>query len=42
MSMATVLVVEDDRELLEAICTTLELDGIPALGASDGASDFRV
>ncbi|MGH8666355.1 MAG: sigma-54-dependent transcriptional regulator [Burkholderiales bacterium] len=36
--MATVLVVEDDRELLEAICTTLELDGIPALGACDGAS----
>jgi two-component system response regulator FlrC len=36
--MATVLVVEDDRELLEAICTTLELDGIPALGASDGTS----
>ena len=36
--MATVLVVEDDRELLEAICTTLELDGIPALGALDGAS----
>jgi len=36
--MATVLVVEDDRALLEAICTTLELDGIAALGASDGAS----
>jgi two-component system response regulator FlrC len=36
--MATVLVVEDDRELLEAICTTLELDGVPALGACDAAS----
>ncbi|MCC7081954.1 MAG: sigma-54-dependent Fis family transcriptional regulator [Burkholderiales bacterium] len=34
--MVTVLVVEDDSELLEAICTTLELDGIPALGARDG------
>jgi two-component system, response regulator FlrC len=34
--MATVLVVEDDRELLEAICTTLELAGIAALGACDG------
>jgi len=34
--MATVLVVEDDRELLEAVCTTLELDGIAALGAMDG------
>jgi len=34
--MATVLVVEDDRELLEAICTTLELAGIAALGAGDG------
>ena len=29
--MATVLVVEDDRELLEAICTTLELEGIAAI-----------
>jgi two-component system response regulator FlrC len=36
--MATVLVVEDDRELLEAICTTLELEGIAALGASDAPS----
>src|SRR5690606_41702269 len=36
VSMATVLVVEDDRELLEAVCTTLELDGIAALGAMDG------
>jgi two-component system, response regulator FlrC len=35
--MAAVLVVEDDRELLEAVCTTLELDGIAALGASDGS-----
>ncbi len=40
--MATVLVVEDDRELLEAICTTLELDGIAALGAMDGPSALEL
>jgi len=32
---ARVLVVEDDRELCEALCDTLELAGIPALGAGD-------
>ena len=40
--MATVLVVEEDRELLEAVCTTLELAGICALGASDGVSALEL
>lgn len=40
--MATVLVVEDDAHLLEAVCATLELAGIPALGAADGASALEL
>jgi two-component system response regulator FlrC len=40
--MATVLVVDDDRHLLEALCATLELAGIPVLGASDGASALEL
>ncbi len=36
--MTTVLVVEDDHDLLEAVCTTLELAGFPVLGAGDGAN----
>jgi len=40
--MATVLVVEDDRDLLEAVCTTLELAGISSLGASDGTSALEL
>jgi two-component system response regulator FlrC len=36
--MPSVLVVEDDRDLLEAVCATLELAGISALGAGDGAA----
>jgi len=40
--MATVLVVEDDRDLLEAICTTLELAGITTLGASEGMAALEL
>jgi two-component system response regulator FlrC len=40
--MATVLVVDDDRHLLEALCATLELAGISVLGASDGASALEL
>ena len=40
--MTTVLVVEDDRDLLEAVCTTLELAGISTLGASDGGSALEL
>ena len=40
--MATVLVVEDDRDLLEAVCTTLELAGISTLGASDAVSAIEL
>jgi two-component system, response regulator FlrC len=40
--MATVLVVEDNRHLLEAVCATLELAGIAALGAADGTSALEL
>ena len=40
--MATVLVVEDDRDLLEAVCTTLELAGISSLGACDATSGLEL
>ena len=40
--MTTVLVVEDDSDLLEAVCTTLELAGISSLGASDAASALEL
>jgi len=40
--MATVLVVDDDRHLLEAVCATLELAGISALGATDGGSALEL
>ena len=40
--MTTVLVVEDDRDLLEAVCTTLELAGLSTLGASDGGSALEL
>jgi two-component system response regulator FlrC len=36
--MSSVLVVEDDRDLLEAVCATLELAGISAIGAADGSA----
>jgi len=40
--MTTVLVVEDDRHLLEAVCATLELAGISALGAGDGGTALEL
>jgi two-component system response regulator FlrC len=40
--MMTVLVVEDDRDLLEAVCTTLELADIPVLGVADGESALEL
>jgi len=40
--MTTVLVVEDDHDLLEAVCTTLELAGFPVLGAADGANALEL
>jgi len=40
--MATVLVVDDDKHLLEALCATLELAGISVLGANDGASALEL
>jgi len=40
--MTTVLVVEDDRHLLEAVCATLELAGISALGARDGGTALEL
>jgi len=38
MSANTVLIVEDDAELLEALCATLELAAFPVLGAPDAAT----
>jgi two-component system response regulator FlrC len=35
-------VVEDDEDLLEAVCTTLELAGIAALGSRDGAGALEL
>ncbi|RPI47789.1 MAG: sigma-54-dependent Fis family transcriptional regulator [Betaproteobacteria bacterium] len=40
--MGTVLVVEDDRDLLEAVCTTLELAGFSVLGAADAGSALEL
>ncbi len=40
--MANVLIVDDDRELLEALCTTLELAGCSVLGAADGATALQI
>jgi two-component system response regulator FlrC len=42
VSAGTVLVVEDDADLLEAVCTTLELAGIAALGSRDGAGALEL
>jgi len=39
---ASVLVVDDDRDLLEAVCTTLELAGCAVLGAADGATALQI
>jgi two-component system, response regulator FlrC len=36
MSQSTVLIVEDDPSLREALCDTLELAGFPVCGAPDG------
>ncbi len=38
MSQAAVLVVEDDQDLREALCDTLQVAGYHALGADDGAA----
>ena len=38
--MSSVLVVEDDRELLEAVCTTLELAGLSAVGWNQRSTTY--
>jgi len=38
MNELSILIVEDDQDLLEAICTTVKLSGYKALGASSGAT----
>ncbi|MBK7353907.1 MAG: sigma-54-dependent Fis family transcriptional regulator [Nitrosomonas sp.] len=38
MNELSILIVEDDQDLLEAICTTVKLSGYKALGASSGAA----
>lgn len=38
MTKLPVLIVEDDRDLLEALCATLELAGYTALAAADGST----
>ncbi len=42
MNQATVLVVEDDPELREALCETLELAGYNVEASSDGASALEI
>ncbi len=42
MSAATVLVVEDDNSLREALCDTFETAGISVKAVADGASALRV
>jgi two-component system response regulator FlrC len=42
MSQANVLVVEDDRELREALCTTLQLAGMDFIAADCGDAALRV
>lgn len=38
MNELSILIVEDDQDLLEAICTTVKLSGYKALGASNGTA----
>jgi len=38
MSQGSVLVVEDDMSLREALCDTLKLAGYPVVSATDGNS----
>lgn len=40
--MSVVLVVDDDRDLREAICETLEDEGVRTIGAADGAEALAV
>ena len=42
MSDATVLIVEDDPSLREALCDTLELAGFSALAAAEGGAALRI
>jgi two-component system response regulator FlrC len=42
MNQATVLVVEDDPELREALCETLELSGYQVQASSDGESALEI
>lgn len=42
MKALPILVVEDDQDLLEAICTTIKLAGYPALPASNGNTAMAI
>ncbi|MBX9637596.1 MAG: sigma-54 dependent transcriptional regulator [Nitrosomonas sp.] len=42
MKALPILVVEDDQDLLEAICTTMKLAGYPALPASNGNTAMAI
>lgn len=42
MNELSILIVEDDQDLLEAICTTVKLSGYKALGASSGATALDI
>jgi len=42
MKALPILVVEDDQDLLEAICTTMKLAGYPALAASNGNTAMAI
>ena len=42
MKALPILVVEDDQDLLEAICTTMKLAGYSALPASNGNTAMAI
>jgi len=42
MNQGTVLIVEDDPSLAEALCDTLDLAGYPVVAAGDGSAALEV
>ena len=42
MKILPILVVEDDQDLLEAVCTTIQLSGYEAIPAANGQDALNV
>lgn len=42
MKILPILVVEDDQDLLEAVCTTIQLSGYEAIPAANGQDAMNV